>query len=153
LDEYCKNVIEQHHVNGAEHLVDERGLIGRTDPNSGRLQVCVPKSLRERAITLAHYPKLACHSGSRRMYQTMSREIFWQSMSWNVQEFVGRCASCARKRLSTQCKTTYLNSFHRLHRSSLFPWTYWARFQKRMTVTVSYLLLKIDFQNLREQSP
>jgi Integrase core domain/Chromo (CHRromatin Organisation MOdifier) domain len=45
------------------------------------------------------------------MYQTMRRDVFWPSISWDVQEFVGRCSSCARKRLSTQRKTTYLKLF------------------------------------------
>jgi transposase InsO family protein len=73
--------------------------------------VCIPKSLRERAMNLAHYPKLASHPGSTRMYRTMRRDVFWPSISWDVQEFVGRCSSCARKRLSTQRKTTYLKLF------------------------------------------
>jgi Integrase zinc binding domain len=111
LDEYWQKVIKECQVNGADHFVDECGLIVRTDPNIERLQVCVPESLRERATTLAHYQKLESHPCSTRMYQTMRRDIFWPSMSWDVQEFVRLCNSCAKKRLSVQRKTTFLKLF------------------------------------------
>jgi hypothetical protein len=95
----------------AEHYIYERGLVVRNDPKTGRVQVCIPKALRERAMKLAHYPKLASHPGATRMYQTMRHDLFWPKKSYDVHDFVLNCNSCARKRISSQRKTTHLKLF------------------------------------------
>jgi hypothetical protein len=56
-DEYCQEVLNQKNMSRAEHYIDERGIALHTDPKPGRVQVFIPKALREHTMKLAHYPK------------------------------------------------------------------------------------------------
>jgi hypothetical protein len=62
-------------------------------------------------MTLGQYPQIAGHPGGTRMYQNIRRELFWPRMAIDIHYFVQNCASCARTRLLTQRKTTYLKLF------------------------------------------
>jgi hypothetical protein len=107
-DDFCQSFLKEdaNFQNGS--FLDEHGLVCRENGKTGRSQIYVPKSLRERVMTLAHFPKIACHPGSTRMYQNLRRDFFWPRMAIDVHEFVQQCASCARKRLTTQRKTTHI---------------------------------------------
>jgi Integrase zinc binding domain len=110
-DDYCQSMLQLMMERETEYSVDDRGLIVRLDPKTGRTQICIPKSLRERIMTLGHYPQIAGHPGGTRMYQNIRRELFWPRMAIDIHHFVQNCALCARKRLVTQRKTTYLKLF------------------------------------------
>jgi hypothetical protein len=67
-DDYCQSMLQLMMERETEYSVDDRGLIVRLDPKTGRTQICIPKSLRERIMTLGHYPQIAGHPGGTRMY-------------------------------------------------------------------------------------
>jgi hypothetical protein len=103
-DDYCQSILQMMVEIETEYSVDDRGLIVRLDPKTGRTQIYIPESLRERIMTLGHYPQIAGHPGGTIMYQNLRRELFWPRMAIDIHQFVHNCASCARKRLVTQRK-------------------------------------------------
>jgi transposase InsO family protein len=75
-------------------------------------RVIVPEILRERLLTLYHFPAISGHIGVQRMIQTISRAWYWPSLTRDVTEFLKRCPSCAARRLRRgPHRTTKLNIF------------------------------------------
>lgn len=75
-------------------------------------RVVVPERLRERLLTLYHFPAISGHIGVQRMIQTISRAWYWPSLTRDVTEFLKRCPSCAAQRLRRgPHRTTKLNIF------------------------------------------
>ena len=78
---------------------DDRGLLARMSPWDYRVQVYVPKSLRERVLALSHYPKVCAHPGGSSMYANLRRDFFWPSMAGDCKAAVARCPECSRRQL------------------------------------------------------
>ncbi len=57
-------------------LIREDGLLVRKAILDGRHQIVVPKSLRDRILSLSHNPDVSGHPGSKRMYLTMRQEYY-----------------------------------------------------------------------------
>ena len=87
-DDYCQSLLQLMMERETEYSVDDRGLIVRLDPKTGRTLICIPKSLRERIMTLGHYPLIAGHPDGTRMYQNIRRELFWPRMAIDIHHFV-----------------------------------------------------------------
>lgn len=90
---------------------DSDGILVRVSNKDGARQRIVPKSLRERVLCLAHYPKCAGHPGRDRMFKTLRRDFFWPRMSYDVSCFVTNCPSCSRKKLKSQGRTSKMKLF------------------------------------------
>jgi RNase H-like domain found in reverse transcriptase/Integrase zinc binding domain/Integrase core domain len=90
---------------------DDDGLLVRSSPLNGTSRVVVPKALRERVLTLGHYPNAAGHPGSNRLYRSIRREFFWPGLILDCKVFVSRCPSCARQRLKAQKRTKWMKLF------------------------------------------
>lgn len=90
---------------------DEEGILVRVSPRDGAVQRVVPAELRERLLTLAHYPKVAGHPGRDKLFATIRREYFWPGMSMDCSRLVQQCPSCARKRLKGQRRVSKMNLF------------------------------------------
>jgi len=58
-----------------------------------------------------HYPPQAGHPGANKMYTSMRRWCYWESMVVDVYAFVANCTQCARNRVGKQHKTNYLKTF------------------------------------------
>ena len=58
-------------------------------------QLVIPKSLRERVLTLEHYATVAAHSGMRRMYYTMRKAYHWPCMVTDIHTTITKCTTCA----------------------------------------------------------
>jgi len=81
----------------------------RRTPYSNQLDI--PKSLRERVLTLEHHAIVAAHPGTNRMYYTMRKAYFWPSMEKNIHTTITKCTTCAPKRLALLGHTTPLTLF------------------------------------------
>jgi len=54
---------------------------------------------------------LAGHPGSRRMYDTLRRYVYWPTMVVDVDKHVEQCPACAKNRLSEKRNTSALKLF------------------------------------------
>ena len=89
---------------------DANGLLVRVAPLDGSLQVYVPRHLRYGVMMREHYPPQAEHPGGNRMYASMRRWFYWESMVVDVYAFVLNCIDCARNRVGKRRRTNYLTS-------------------------------------------
>ena len=102
LDVYCQSLLQRMEKIESEYSVDDRGLMVRRDPKTDRTQIYIPESLRERIMTLGHYPQIAGHPGGTRMYQNLRREVFWPRMAIEIHQFVQNCLMCRKKTCDTE---------------------------------------------------
>jgi transposase InsO family protein len=105
-DELCKVLLQRGKI--AE---DYRGMLCRTSPLDGAVQILVPEKLREKCMGLFHLPRIAGHSGSSKMYEQMRRYLYWPRMSIDVANYVSNCPSCIKRSLRNSRKTTRLLLF------------------------------------------
>jgi len=90
---------------------DPNGLLARTAPLDGAAQVYVPTHMRYGEMMRDHYPPQAGHPGENKMYTSMRRWFYWESMVVEVYAFVANCTQCARNRVGKLRKTNYLKTF------------------------------------------
>jgi len=74
-------------------------------------QLVIPKSLRERVLTLEHHATVAAHPGMNRMYYTMRKAYYWPSMVTDIHTTITKCTTCAQNRLALRRHTTPLTLF------------------------------------------
>jgi transposase InsO family protein len=70
-----------------------------------RRRLVAPISLRERILTLAHFPRVASHTGRRRLYRIVAQHWCWPALARDAALFVKRFVSCQAsraKRAATQ---------------------------------------------------
>jgi hypothetical protein len=108
VDPDCERLREQLAAPGSTCDEDADGLLVRLSPMTARTQVVVPRALRERVMSLAHYPRSSGHPGGTRLFASLRREFFWPQMAADCKAFVSRCPSCARKELKGKRRHTAL---------------------------------------------
>jgi hypothetical protein len=90
---------------------DDEGLLVRLAQLDGMRQIVVPASLRPRLLHLEHFPRVAGHPGSTRMFRSLRRRFFWPGMAADVAETVRQCESCAKNRIKERKRTSLLKLF------------------------------------------
>jgi len=88
---------------------DEHHALYRCSPY--RNQLVIPKSLRERGLTLVHHATVAAHPDMNRMYYTMRKAYCWPSMVTDIHSTITKCTTCAQNRLALRRHTTPLTLF------------------------------------------
>ena len=78
---------------------DERGIIVRKAPIDGVVQIFLTRSLRQRALFLAHHTPVAGHPGITRQFYTMRQQFFWPSMAADIRNVSRNCHACAKERV------------------------------------------------------
>jgi len=58
-------------------------------------QLVIPKSLRDRFLTLEHHATVAAHPGMNQMYDTMRKAYYWPSMVTDIQSKITKSTPCA----------------------------------------------------------
>jgi transposase InsO family protein len=98
---------------GAESLFDfdDQGLLVRKAPLDGVRQIVVPAVLRPRLLHLEHFPKVAGHPGTTRMFRSLRRRFFWKGMGADVAETIRQCTTCAKNRVKERKRTSFLKLF------------------------------------------
>jgi len=73
--------------------------------------VVIPEALKKRLLIHQHQWVLAGHPGSRKMYNTLRRYVYWPTMVVDVYKHVEQCPACAKNRLSERKHTTVMKLF------------------------------------------
>jgi len=84
---------------------DPNGLSVRTAPLDGAAKVYVPTHMRYGVMMREHYPPQAGHVRANKMYNSMRRWLYWESMVVDVYSSVANCVQCARNRIVKRRKT------------------------------------------------
>ena len=63
-------------------------------------QLVMPKSLRERGLTLEHHATVAAHPGMNWMYYTVRKAYYWPLMVTGIHTTTTKCTPCAQNRLA-----------------------------------------------------
>ena len=71
----------------------------------------IPEALKQRLLRYQHQSVLAGHPGSRRMYDTLRRYVYWPTMVVDVYKHVEQCRACAKTRLSERRHTSTMRLF------------------------------------------
>lgn len=95
-DGYCKASSLHIGHSHSEFHTNQRGLLVPKSVVSESIQIVATKALRMRILYLAHYPPIAGHPGTRRMYDTLRRNFYWPHMANDVYTTVAQCASCVK---------------------------------------------------------
>ena len=103
-DDWCQEVWATR--TEASDFIEEGGLLTRRSFNGFPNRILAPVSLRERILTLAHYPRIQGHPGGRRMSKTICRTWYWPQIARDCALFVKRCPSCQAARLKYEPKRT-----------------------------------------------
>ena len=93
------------------YRTNSQRLLTRLSPWDDHEQIFVPPSLRAKALALAHYPAVAGHPGSTRMYQSLRREFYWPNMALDTHECVRNCSRCAKERINLKAHFQFLKLF------------------------------------------
>jgi len=109
-DAFCRKIRIQ---------LDEGKLIPFEEDTSGVLirnqeahsQLVIPRSLVPRVLTLSHYPKGAAHPGETKLYRTLRRYFYWQTLAVDAIMAVKNCVSCARNRVKLRRHAKKLQLF------------------------------------------
>jgi len=88
---------------------DEHHALYRRAPYGN--QLVIPKSLRERVLTLENHATVASQPGMNRMYYTMRKAYYWPSMVTDIHSTITKCTTCAQSRLALRRHTTPLTQF------------------------------------------
>jgi len=109
-DDYCVEMSTRVECGTAKAFFrNEHHALYRRTPYGN--QLCIPKSLRERVLTLEHHATVAAHLGMNRMYYTMRKAYYWPSMVTDIHTTITKCMTCAQNRLALRRHTTPLTLF------------------------------------------
>lgn len=111
-DQRCKELREEMNSNANSRYGETpEGLLIRLAPLDRAVQMVVPKSLQREVMTLEHEPGHAGHPGVNKMYASMRRVFYWESMVADVYAFVTDCPACAKGKVQGRRRTNYLKLF------------------------------------------
>jgi len=109
-DDYCVEMTKRVERGTAKAFFrNEHHALCRRTPYGN--QLVIPKSLRERVLTVEHHATVAAHPGMNRMYYTMRKAYYWPSMVTDINSTVTKCTTCAQIRLALRRHTTPLTLF------------------------------------------
>ena len=80
----------------------------------------IPEALKQRLLPSQHQSVLTGHPGSRRMYDTPRRYVYWPTMVLDVYNHVEQCPACVNNRLSKRGHTCTMKLFPALEPFSRF---------------------------------
>jgi len=92
-------------------FLEKNGLLCRHSVYGRDTQMVIPEALKQRLLQYQHQSVLAGHPGSRRMYDTLSRYVYWPTMVVDVYTHVEQGPACARNRLSERMHTSRMKLF------------------------------------------
>jgi len=91
--------------------LEKNGLLCRHSLYGRETQVGIPEALKQRLLRYQDQSVLAGHPGSRRMYDTLRRYVYWPTMVVDVYKHVKQCPACAKNRLSEIRHTSTMKLF------------------------------------------
>ena len=102
-DDFCQTVLtRESRKTDSAFYEDEYGLLRRRHRTINEIdQIVLPETLRPRVLDLAHYSKLAGHSGQTRMYHHVRSTYYWPQVAPDNYRTVRTCNACAKNRVKT----------------------------------------------------
>jgi len=97
---------------------ERNGLLCRHSVYGRETQVVLPEALKQRLLLYQHQSVLAGHAGSRKMYDTLHRYVYWPTIVVDVYKHVDQCPACAKNRLSERRHASTMKLFPALERFS-----------------------------------
>jgi len=94
-------------------VFDEEVRLVRRQPTTDVVQVRIPEALRARVMGLEHYQTSKGHTGVQRMYASMKRCFYWESMIVDLYDFDPQCPPCSKSRLQERRHTSPMTLFPR----------------------------------------
>ena len=81
-------------------LVLRRGILYRRAETDGgpRLQLVVPRVLRDEILQMAHGAITAGHLGTAKTESRLKQHFYWHRMKEDVREWIQKCASCGARK-------------------------------------------------------
>lgn len=101
-DAWCQKVLA-----AKDYRVRKRaGILYWADEENdvSRWRILVPEPLREKIIENCHSVMWAGHPGTERTLSRVKQQYYWPKMNRDVDEFVKRCESCAKRKSPNQLK-------------------------------------------------
>lgn len=92
---YCGSTLASIGSPNTRFNIDNDGVLVRESPLDGALRRVVCTSLCSCPLHIWYYSVLAGHPGIRRMYDSMSTDLYWSSMVNDVYTTVRDCRFCA----------------------------------------------------------
>ena len=74
-------------------------------------QILIPHALKERVLHIHHHSRLAGHPGSRKLYMSIKRHMYWPALAVDCYAIVRKCPTCAKNRIKLRSKTNPLKLF------------------------------------------
>ena len=90
---------------------EKNGLLCQHSVYGRKTQVVIPEALKQCLLRYQHQSVLAGHPGSRRMYDTLRRYVYWPTFVVEVYKHVEQCPACAKTRLSERRHTSTMRLF------------------------------------------
>ena len=59
-------------------------------------QLCIPRKLRPKILSLLHDTKFTCHKGTHKMYEDAIRHFWWINIYKDIQNYVSSCKLCLK---------------------------------------------------------
>jgi len=111
-DNRCHELRQEMDLNAhSRYSENAQGLLVLRAPVDRATQVYVRKSLRMEILTVEHAPAHAGHPGANKMYVSMRRFFYWESMVADVYAYVANCGTCAKGRVARRRRTNPLRLF------------------------------------------
>jgi len=85
---------------------EKNGLLCHHSVYGRETQVVILEALKQSLLRYQHQSVLAGYPGSRRMYDTFCRYVYWPTMVVDVQKHVEQCPACAKNLLSERRYTS-----------------------------------------------
>jgi len=111
-DQRCQDLRDKMDQNQHSRFSDTKeGLLVRVAPLDGAVQLYVQFILRQDLLRLEHSVVRAGHLGVNRMYASIRRHDYWESMAAEGYDWDASCSSCARNRIAPRRRTAMLKLF------------------------------------------
>jgi len=112
VDQRCQELRDKmDQIEHSRFSETKEGLLVRVSPLDGAVQVYVPFILRQDLLRLEHNVVHAGHPGVNRMYASIRRHYYWESMAADVVDWVASCASFSWNRIAPRRRTAMLKLF------------------------------------------
>lgn len=88
MDKFCKQKAVKVGLFAPRYNLDKNNLLVRVAPIDGFIQRVAPEELRRHKLQPSYYQGLAGHSGERRRYNTLIRDLHKPMMGYNTYSLV-----------------------------------------------------------------
>ena len=82
------------------YSLDERGRLVYSRRPGGNQRLVIPRAIRKHLLHEHHSGPVGAHMGRNKTRDTMTRRYYWPGMQEDIDEWIGTCAVCNRRKSS-----------------------------------------------------